>query len=94
MCAGALVIASAVFSEASSGDLWCERRSWQDLALIAALGPRLSVRDWILTVAVLAFVAVNFFLWSLPISQYQLFLITAPLGFAALIAFTYFAPRQ
>jgi hypothetical protein len=55
---------------------------------------RLTLRDWIVTLAVLAFVGLNFFLWSLPISQTLLFLICFPLGIVALAAFMQFAPRK
>ena len=54
----------------------------------------LSQRDWIVTLAVIAFVAGNFYLWSLSISQSQLFLISVPLGVVAFAAFMRFAPRK
>jgi hypothetical protein len=87
--AGALVAASASLSEASFVDL-----QWQDIGIIAALGPRLTLRDWMMIVALLAFVALNVFLWSLPISQTVLFLITFPLGVAGLLAFMWFVQRE
>jgi hypothetical protein len=60
----------------------------------AASWTRLTLRDWIVTLAVLAFVGLNFYLWSLPISQVMLFLISLPLGVVALAAFMWFAPRK
>jgi hypothetical protein len=54
----------------------------------------LSRRDWIVNLAVIAFVALNFYLWSLPISQRELFLMVVPLGLAAFAAFMRFAPRN
>lgn len=59
----------------------------------AMLRPPLSVRDWMLVAGVVAFVAFNFFLWSLPISQTELVHITVPLGFIALLAFAWVAGR-
>jgi hypothetical protein len=63
---------------------------WQ----VAAILSPLSRRDWIVIAAVIAFVAFNFYLWSLPISQHTLFLISTPLGAAALAIFMRFAPRK
>jgi hypothetical protein len=60
----------------------------------AASWTRLTLRDWIVALAVLAFVGLNFYLWSLPISQTMLFLISLPLGVVALAAFMWFAPRK
>jgi hypothetical protein len=60
----------------------------------ATIWTPLSRRDWIVTLAVIAFVAGNFYLWSLPISQSQLFLISVPLGVVAFAAFMRFAPRK
>ena len=92
--AGALMVASASLGEVPLVDLWPERQAWQDLGFIAALAPRLTTRDWVVTAAVLAFVAVNMFLWTLPISQTALFLISLPTGLAALVAFMWFAPNK
>jgi hypothetical protein len=42
----------------------------------------------------LGFVALNFYLWSLPISQLLLFLISLPLSAAAFAAFLRYAMRE
>jgi hypothetical protein len=94
------VLATAVFASepvVASSDLSALRReSFSDTHLVfaATLWTRLTLRDWIVTLAVLAFTGLNFFLWSLPISQMQLFFITAPLGMVALVVFMWFAPRS
>jgi hypothetical protein len=80
-----------------SSDLSAFRRaSVSDLHWLfgATLGAPLTLRDWIVILAVLAFTGLNFFLWSLPISQLELFFISAPLGAAALALFMWFAPRK
>ena len=72
----------------SSGDLGILRRESYVGAhwlFAATLWTPLSQRDWIVTVAVILFAGFNFYLWSLPISQLQLFLI---------IAFILWAPRK
>jgi hypothetical protein len=81
----------------AAGDLSAPRReSLSDLHWLfgATLGAPLTLRDWIVILAVLAFVGLNFFLWSLPISQLELFFVTVPLGVVALAAFMWFAPRK
>ena len=75
-------------------DSWSERQSWQDLSIIAALGPRLSARDWAVAMAVLAFAALNMFLWTLPMTQTKLFLLSFPVGLAAIVAFTWYVGRD
>lgn len=55
---------------------------------------RLTIRDWAVSLATLAFVGLNFFLWSLPITQAQLFLISLPLGVVAFAAFIWLAPQK
>lgn len=51
-------------------------------------------RDWMLVIAVLAFVALNSFLWTLPMSQVQLFFISLPLGVAGFVGFMWLASRK
>jgi hypothetical protein len=63
-------------------------------ALLALLGPPLSSGEWILIVGVLAYVAVNFFLWSLPMTQFQLFCISVPLGLCAFLAILWYVGRR
>jgi len=41
-----------------------------------------------------AFVGLNFWLWSLPIPQLQLFLLSLPLGIGAFFAFLKYAMRE
>jgi len=55
--------------------------------------PMLTTGDWLLVLAVLAFVAFNFFLWALPLTQIQLFLISLPLGIAQQVAFLRYVMR-
>lgn len=50
-------------------------------------------REWLLILAVLAFVALNVFLWTLPISQVQLFLVSVPLGMGAFAGFIWYVGR-
>lgn len=101
-CVGALAVASTAFaigiSPGETGSIPAIgsgfSASGSHWAFGAMLWTPLSARDWLVTIAVLAFVALNVFLWSLPLSQHQLFYITAPLGVLALLAFTWFAPRR
>jgi hypothetical protein len=54
----------------------------------------LARRDWSAILVLLGFVALNFYLWSLPISQLLLFLISLPLSAAAFAAFLRYAMRE
>ena len=94
MYAGGLVAVAASSAEISFESVQLPGINSLNMAFAAALGPHLSVRDWTVTIAVLIFAAFNVFLWTLPISQTDLFLITFPLGIAALLAFMWFAPRR
>jgi len=94
MYAGGLVAVAASSAEISLEGVPLPSTDNFNMAFAAALGPQLSMRDWAATIAVLIFTAFNVFLWTLPISQTALFLITFPLGVAALLAFMWFAPRR
>lgn len=54
----------------------------------------LAGRDWRAILVLAGFVALNFYLWSLPVSQLALFLISLPLGAAAFAAFLWYAMRE
>jgi hypothetical protein len=71
-----------------------ERTSIRDWALGAILRTSLELKDWLLVVAVLATVALNFFLWSLPIAQQQLFYISFPLGLATFVGLLWLIGRE
>jgi nitrogen fixation-related uncharacterized protein len=51
-------------------------------------------RDWLLVAAGIAFVAVNFFIWSRHPTPLQLFLIAVLLGAAAITAFFWHVTRR
>ena len=71
-----------------------ERISIRDWALGAILWTPLKLKDWLLVVAGLVLVALNFFLWSLPISQHQLFYISFPFGIATFAGLMWFIGRE
>lgn len=62
-------------------------------AISAILSFRLTLRDWLLIAGVLGIVAVNMYLWSLPMTQVQLFCISAPFGLCALLGMLWYVGR-
>ena len=71
-----------------------ERTSMRDWAFGAILWTPLKLKDWLLVVAVLAMVALNLFLWTLPVSQEQLFYFSLPLGLATFAGLLWFIGRE
>jgi hypothetical protein len=55
---------------------------------------RRSDRLWPLLAAGAAFIGLNFYLWTLPITKSQLFLISLPLGAAAFTGFMWHLLRE
>jgi nitrogen fixation-related uncharacterized protein len=53
----------------------------------------LKVRDWLLLAAVIAFVAINFFVWSRHPTPVQLLLISVSMGVVAYAAFFWHVTR-
>jgi hypothetical protein len=70
------------------------RTSIRDWAFGAILWTPLKLKDWLLVVSVLVLVALNVVLWSLPISQQQLFYISFPLGLATFAGLLWFIGRE
>lgn len=54
----------------------------------------LRASDLLLIIGVLGFVGFNFYLWSRPITQFQLFLISLPLGLGAFAGFIWCVGRK
>ena len=54
----------------------------------------IKLRDWAFLVVCLAYIAVNFWIWSLHPTQMQLLLISAPLGMCAFGAMLWLAMRE
>ena len=50
-------------------------------------------RDWQLTGMVVAFVAFNFYLWSLPLTPERLFVIATPIGVGVFALFLWLVRR-
>lgn len=101
-CVGTLALIGAATAlagqpmiiDAEAQEIQQERASIRDWAFGAILLTPIKMKDWILIVAVLALVALNFFLWSLPISQHQLFYVTFPLGLVTFGGLIWFVGRD
>lgn len=63
-------------------------------AFSALLDYSLTLRDWLMIAGTLGIVALNMYLWSLPITQVQLFCISAPFGLCALLGMLWYVGRE